>query len=381
MPFSAIADTYNMQDPSAHSQIDSAIRERGGTTGLPAPSSGTDIQSISYWRSMQTAIETLAISGTFLKGYDVLPAAANWNPNSLPYYATASELWQASIERDAPRRCPSVFGQFSSGLSVTGDILGPWLLQDLKSALQKLKIKAVRNTSADRHKIDIRPTPRTWYLGGNVILRCFAGTNWLDTTSKASWHYDYDTNFRLSSSYPDKMCSVQASGFLSASDQRAVDWLQFWQWYTWGENSWARDWFGSADGGYCTLDSGLTSNAEYQVYGVTDSFPVINGLGGNYDLGKVMYYMTHGRTDASGNSGYINYKSFFDSTVQVGRLLALGGGTGKGILTQRYGGTSAYAFHRADLPFDDSRLPPRKAYGFSLKKETVWFIKPAYTYT
>jgi len=119
---------------------------------------GDDIQAAAYFCEKQELIEDLISESVSRKHYWMdlgsygspptsMPNYDGSSDGSIPTYATASDVWQnVTNGQNYPRRRTTMSGYPASGWSYgycqAGDIIGPWLIEDLQDAMSFLRYTA-----------------------------------------------------------------------------------------------------------------------------------------------------------------------------------------------------------------------------------------------
>ena len=107
------------------------------TSSLSELPSGTVIQSKVLWSDLQKAIDLLCISyfdhdATFTEG------------GTIPWYTQSSFYTKAGLNASGWRRATTWSGSgspsYSYGYAQTGDILGPWIFEDLQDAMSVMRM-------------------------------------------------------------------------------------------------------------------------------------------------------------------------------------------------------------------------------------------------
>jgi len=209
--YASFQSPNNWQSAAAWREIESAFHQRwrvgGVLTNRPAWASsrdgttaaGTDIQASAFYYARQTAIGLLLYdcaqaSHYFLKSGssgnpgNTIPALHNTEQTGLPYWSGSNALWQwvTGTGNTRPRRRTSMSGYPSSGwlygYCQAGDIIGPWLLEDLQKAMRfmRMTVRIVNGTVS--HK-----APHLYYdsgYGRNVGRRIWG---FLDGADPRRW--------------------------------------------------------------------------------------------------------------------------------------------------------------------------------------------------
>lgn len=158
--FKTITTGDDWQDKTYYREIEQGIYERfvgGNASGCPAwatasgsTSSGDDIQSAAFWAARQNAFATLIsnaaipfvrIGATGAPPSDIatlLPILTG--AGGVPtLFTSAAQLWALVNGGSGPRRRTAMSGGYSYGTCAAGDIIGPWLIEDLQMACRFLR--------------------------------------------------------------------------------------------------------------------------------------------------------------------------------------------------------------------------------------------------
>lgn len=169
--FKSITTGSDWSDKDYLAQIEHAFYEKGQVFGVSLPAwaksggdtaAGTDIQSQAMWKARQDAFGTL-ISGA---GSKIVRSGSHGSPpgeahpnfvgsTTVNTFSTESQLWGlVTGNTGGPRRRTSMTGYPSSGWShgkmTAGDIIGPWLIQDLQLAHAFTRHMKLPNASCRR---------------------------------------------------------------------------------------------------------------------------------------------------------------------------------------------------------------------------------------
>lgn len=183
--FKTIAAGADWQDKTYHTEIERALYERftvSGAVGKPtwatatgSTTAGAPIQAASFWNARQTAFETLVVNAQATHPF--VSAGTAGTPatdltsleglTTVPTFSTSAQLWTLVSGNPAGPRRQRVAGEWLYGKCTAGDIIGPWLIQDLQLAARFLKWTLVTTFTGD-----------TWYKryeqdGGHT-------NNWVD---------------------------------------------------------------------------------------------------------------------------------------------------------------------------------------------------------
>jgi len=175
-------------------------RQAIGQSAVDDVAAGDDIQAVTFWKAMQDWIEDEC--DNFFNHDDTIEGAS-----SVPMFDVAGLRTAAGLNASGFRRATvwepdtppdwETDVSFSYGKMQAGDIIGPWIFDDLQKAFD-----ALRWTTKN-------PTSKTgnFYFGsglGNDFdeakTACLA--DWEDTGTHSD---DYDIVFYVPSSYPDAM--------------------------------------------------------------------------------------------------------------------------------------------------------------------------------
>jgi len=119
-------------------ELQAALAERKLFVGRDAPSmsvaAGTNIQAYSFWAAAQADAGTISNAGDKVVNHVDGPMVAD---NSGVLYFTTDALQDAAglTEAGAFRRKVSVGDAFSYGYMQEGDIIGPWIIEDLQAVI------------------------------------------------------------------------------------------------------------------------------------------------------------------------------------------------------------------------------------------------------
>ncbi len=135
--------------------------------------SGDNVQSVNYWRKRQDMVNPALVGNHFTQIMNVgssstAPDLQSSDSDSVPLYTSVTQLWQNAVGGSAPRRRTTMTGYPASGWLYgniqQGDILGPWLLQDLQAACRQMNVgvKVIEHPGKSKtHEAKAEITDRT----------------------------------------------------------------------------------------------------------------------------------------------------------------------------------------------------------------------------
>lgn len=156
-PFTSPADSswQEMLD-----EITLAYSERRQALGQAAyiPTDDKDVQAAAYWSSLQSWLETYCLS--FI---DHVSGPLNPAGTAFLYFTLATFHSAAGLNASGFRRVPEEVEWdgindpvWSYGLMQAGDIIGPWILEDLQAAFSALKWTLLNGTWTDKGENSVR---------------------------------------------------------------------------------------------------------------------------------------------------------------------------------------------------------------------------------
>lgn len=251
--FTTIATGGNMQDKTFLREIEQAFYERfqaadaaascpAWATSTGSTAAGDNIQQASLWAARQNAVGTLITNAahSFVQAgsYGSPPAAlpAVNNQASLSLYSAASDLWaKVTGNSGGPRRCTTTPGSYTYGVCQAGDILGPWLIEDLQLAMAHLKYFQVHD---DDVELDVA---NGYYRAGyssDWQSGSFTGTGIYSATNFQYAETDHDNNgleawVNPGPSLPTHVMSARAQKW---ADDPAGTWIYYARSYVWISN-------------------------------------------------------------------------------------------------------------------------------------------------
>lgn len=182
--FTTIGAGGNVQDKTYLREIEDAIWQRYAVAGVAPPSwaraggstaAGDNIQTASFWAVRQQAITDLiaaahnpfAVAGSYGTPPTTVPSIQN--STVITTYDAATTFWSAVTgNAGGPRRCRSTPGTASAyGNTQAGDIIGPWLIQDLQMALRYLRYTIAADVAAGTQGWEAG-TPSDFQIGNYV---------------------------------------------------------------------------------------------------------------------------------------------------------------------------------------------------------------------
>lgn len=196
--FTSVALGADIQRAATLNEIDRALYERFTVTGAASKPTwataaggvtvGMDIQAAAYWNSRQTAFETLVVNALaagkpFIAVGDVgTPATdllALHNESTFPAFTTAAELWTyVSGNASGPRRQRNA-GEWLYGKCQAGDIVGPWLIEDMQVAARFLRWTLTTATATGG-------TAKRWQSRGSDDYS-YCDSAWFSSGEGLSW--------------------------------------------------------------------------------------------------------------------------------------------------------------------------------------------------
>ena len=223
--FTSVGIGTNWSSASFIAEILAALKERRQAVGFSAPSysapAGTDVQSTSFWNTIQTDLEAIARyfcdpdidPGTFTT--TGIPYTGPYNDHNL----TLAE-WRslAGMHEGGFRRAttaPSDWTEldddaYSYGKMQYGDIIGPWIFDDLQRGLAALTSSILvyaYDTYEQRDSVYYRAKNKTVVGSGGDMAEALEdqiekwnAASWIDSSTGSSgqmycW-WDYQTHVR-----------------------------------------------------------------------------------------------------------------------------------------------------------------------------------------
>lgn len=131
-PFTPVVHGLDWQAVAFHNQMRSALDERRAAIGLasafPALGTGADLQAAAIYSALQSGMESICTEFLNHTGGDA---------NFPAWYTLAS--WRAAAGLGAGFRRATTWGAYSYGTMQAGDIIGPWVFQDIQRGLSALQ--------------------------------------------------------------------------------------------------------------------------------------------------------------------------------------------------------------------------------------------------
>jgi hypothetical protein len=247
--FTAITPGLDWQDLAFVNEIVNAYSERSQAIGgdaVSAAEAGADLQSVSFWETIQDWIETNCVSFVDYTQTDTgLPSGKFVGKSSIPLFTLAAFQAAADLEdgfRRATEWVPDASDPdwetdvtFSYGKMQEGDIIGPWILADLQKAFTALaqtrydNPEIITNTekltyqSTDLGDYDITAARADWVAESwwDSVGKYGVGTSREDSGSSSVWgavRYNIDVLRFTFATFRPCSCDIYAKANLVTAE-------------------------------------------------------------------------------------------------------------------------------------------------------------------
>lgn len=239
------AQSFVKQFAEAINERDDVLYGPGGGGGVTVPSAGDDIQAVNFWKNFQDWVDTHCNS--FVRSYDGGSKLAGGQSGDYDNVASApsnydnlEDLLQrvhgVSISPLSFRRAttwPTNWtdigdAAFSYGKITAGDIIGPWIFDDLQKALNGLRWTQEAFIEVDGELYQGASTDNDLATAKNEALNNFGYDSGVSDLYAATW-WDYQSGGYGGDDYAAnaRRCAVKGdiNGGLFNGCKRDIDWM------------------------------------------------------------------------------------------------------------------------------------------------------------